>query len=367
MATPLVNPQTGLPYTQDDIDAAKMLMGQSHSQSYTTRELSPEYKEQYNQLSSEYDAATQAAAEADQLNLATLKERLARQQAVEPGVDVRPLAALLDQWQAGYGVKTNNAGLADAYAQQEAARKQGVLGTEKELREATSGMSASQLKALKDRMASLGMMTTSQTKAETAKANAERSEKNRAGIDRRADENKLMQLSDRMKEFPTLGTKIQRITSIIPETGAIPGVGVGENAFKDFMRGEKGSAVRQDAEGIVAALIKIQSGMAASDLEVARKMGEYGLTASSKEDTFRRGLKNLKQELLKEIQSKQAGFTSRVREQHKREGGLLTEDYKQMFDKKQSANVTVTNGKETLSIPRSDLPDAIADGYKEVK
>lgn len=357
-----INPLTGEPFTEAELAELNNMSMNSARVSTTT--MDPAYASAYEQTLADYDAAVAGQKQTGELNLQSLKDKLEKAQSYQYGADVRPLAALLDQWQAQRGVQSSNVEQAAALAQKEAGRKKEVSDTEALLREYSAGMSQAEINALKEKMRSLGMMQVTTTKAAASRASADQKSKE---LKDRFDQNKLMQLAKEFKEVPGIVTKIGRIIKIIPDSGPIPGVGVGESAFKDFLLSDKGSAIRQDASSIAAAMLKIQSGTAASEAEVTRLMETYGISPTSKESTFRRGIKNLTEEFISTVNGTEAGFEPNIVARRKSLGGMTAEDVVSKLKPKSSNTVTVTNGTETLEIPRANLKDAIADGYKEVK
>lgn len=134
---------------------------------------------------------------------------------------------------------------------------------------------------------------------------------------------------------PGVVTKLERLDKNLPggidQTGAgagedTPGVGVGMSLAPDWFLSPEGSAVQQDTRGLVADLIKIQSGTAASDKEVDRKLKEFGISPDSKESTYRRGVQNLKAEIQRAIESKEAAYRPEVVELYKSRGGVSSKD-----------------------------------------
>ena len=306
-------------------------LGTRVSESITNKGPTPEGEDLYKDLLGRYQGMAEQAGERDLEDLQGLKERLETFQGRDKAADVRPLAAMLDTWGRQAGIGGNTSAFADQYAKEELSKQQQEMALQDQLTSARSGMTKTQLDAMKNQLSSLGYMMGQQTKKETRGDALDDKQKNRDATESRFKETKLLALSDRFKELPTLAVKIQRMSKIIPETGPIPGIGVGENAFKDFMLSEAGSAIKQDAMGILAALIKIQSGLVVNEGELSRKLKEYGVATDSKEVTFRRGLKNLKTELLREIKAKEAGFAPDVRKTYVENGGILHEGFNKML------------------------------------
>lgn len=125
---------------------------------------------------------------------------------------------------------------------------------------------------------------------------------------------------------PGIVKKLQNLDDMIPGgiegAGDVPGAGPGKFLIPDVMLSNEASEVQQNARGLMADLIKLQSGTAASDQEVARKMKERGMGPGSKPETFRSGLRLLRDELVTAVKNKQAGFRPEVIEKYKSREGL---------------------------------------------
>lgn len=148
-------------------------------------------------------------------------------------------------------------------------------------------------------------------------------------------ENNVQKLEKRIGDItPGIYTKLQNLEKALPggieggeEVDAdIPGVGVGQFMVPDFMMGDEASNIQQNARGLAADLIKLQSGTAASDKEVDRKMKELGMSPGSKASSFRNGLIRLKDQVAVELRNKQAGYDADVNYTYKDRGGITSDD-----------------------------------------
>lgn len=144
-------------------------------------------------------------------------------------------------------------------------------------------------------------------------------------------DNDIQKLEKRVGEMaPGIKTKLDNLDQLLPggidgEDTDIPGTGPGAFLVPDFMQSETASEIQQNARGLMADLIKLQSGTAASDQEVARKLKERGMGPGSKSSSFRRGLKLLKQEIANDLKKKEAGFRPEVKKIYQERGGLTHE------------------------------------------
>lgn len=124
--------------------------------------------------------------------------------------------------------------------------------------------------------------------------------------------------------------KIDLLNQTIPGgiygEGSVPGTGFASWATPDFLQSNEASAVQQSARGLVADLIKLQSGAAATDVEVEKKLKEMGMTNLSKPETFRRGLRNVTEQLEKTLKNKEAGIRPEAKALYRERGGLTSED-----------------------------------------
>jgi len=130
---------------------------------------------------------------------------------------------------------------------------------------------------------------------------------------------------------PGVATKLQNLDQLIPggiegdEQAEVPGAGVGKFLIPDWAMNDQSSDVQQNARGLAADLIKLQSGAAASDKEVDRKLKELGMAPGSKSSTFRSGLKRLKNQFVNELKNKEAAFDPKVKQVYQERGGLTHE------------------------------------------
>lgn len=142
-------------------------------------------------------------------------------------------------------------------------------------------------------------------------------------------ENNVQKLQKNVGDMiPSINEKLMALNNIVNkyDTEALPGVGPAAGTVPDFMLGEDGSAIRSYAKGVMSDLIKVQSGTAASDKEVERKLKERGMAWDSKPSTFVRGLKTLSAELVSQLKNKQSAYKPEVVELYKERGGMTYQD-----------------------------------------
>lgn len=111
----------------------------------------------------------------------------------------------------------------------------------------------------------------------------------------------------------------------------IPGVSKGYRFVPDVMEGllldEDELSTRQAARGMVGNLLKMRSGTAASDAEVARVMAELGMGPNASEEEFRVGLKRLTQNYRDEVGQKFRTMRPEAQRRARERGLLTAEDF----------------------------------------
>lgn len=131
---------------------------------------------------------------------------------------------------------------------------------------------------------------------------------------------------------PGMYKKLENLNNLIPgglygeSDEGVPGVGPGAFLVPDFMMSDKASEIQQNARGLAADLIKVQSGAAASDLEVDRKMKELGMAPGSKSESFKTGMRRLHMQIVKEMENKRAAFRPEVPNTFEGRGGFSPAD-----------------------------------------
>jgi hypothetical protein len=130
-----------------------------------------------------------------------------------------------------------------------------------------------------------------------------------------------LELAVRISRF---GKKIGGLNNLDSKQD-IPGVGQTGSVPTLFLSPE-GETTRQETRGLVGDLIKMQSGLAASESEVNRKMQELGLSFGSSDRAFRKGLQNLKEQIEAHLKSVQAGFRPEVIKLYRERNGLIDLD-----------------------------------------
>jgi hypothetical protein len=262
-----------------------------------------------------------------------LKEGLANYASQDQGIDFTPLAALSDTWFGGNLTAAARATAPETKSQ----RLKNIVDMQKQIAAAQGEIPKAELEAMRTTLAQLGYAEQRAQNLEIAKINAAARksgimqealiQKEAARLDR-----ETQQLEKRIGDMtPGIVTKLQNLEDLIPggiageESADVPGVGPGMFVVPDFLLGEKASDIQQNARGLAADLIKLQSGTAASDKEVDRKMKELGMSPGSKSSTFRSGVKRLKKQITVELKNKEAGFRPEAREIYKSRGGITHE------------------------------------------
>lgn len=254
-----------------------------------------------------------------QQQIQAVKDYMNQYAAKEKGTDFRPLAA----WASGF---TGNKGLLDTANQMapesEDQKQKNMI--EFQTRYAKMlGDSANQDQMMK--------LYQGNQKLDLERMRAARGDQSLQLRENQQGENFVQKLEKRYGDMtPGIYTKLGNLNKLVPgglygEGGDIPGVSPGAFLVPDFMMGEEASAIQQNARGLAADLIKLQSGSAVSDKEVDRKMKELGMAPGSKESTFRAGLKRLHQQLTNEMKNKEAAFNKETVGTFKERGGITHE------------------------------------------
>ena len=242
----------------------------------------------------------------------------------QQGYDLRPIAGLVDQW-AGGGNALQKAAQATA-PQSQAERRKQLAAMKAQLSAMKGGLSKSQYDVMKAQLDSYNNEIKLYASENLAR------ERMRS-TDSRFDRTKVSELSKRIETVPELSDKLRRITELVPDTGSLSGVGVGEKAFKDFMLSTKGKAIQQDAKDILSDVMRLKSGLTVTDSERKMISEIQGLTFASSETTFRRGIKNLQDFVIKRVEAVERGYDNNVRSAWKANGGQLSQDYRLMFER----------------------------------
>lgn len=105
----------------------------------------------------------------------------------------------------------------------------------------------------------------------------------------------------------------------------IPGAGLYDSRKPPLLQSKADTKTIQAARGIVGRLIKAQSGSAASEQEVTRKMEELGILGGT-EQQFTIGLARLTEDARHVMENKQAKWRPEVLERYMRRGGTVAGD-----------------------------------------
>lgn len=276
---------------------------------------------------------------AEQQEIDRMKETLAKYQSMNPGFDYRPLAAFVDARFGGGGYFSK---AAQAMApESEAERAMNINAMQTKIAGAQSKLTGSELDAYKNQLVQQGYMSQRQAdmlieklklKAGGGKSQGRHGKEFLKERQDARDEGDVQKLEKRIGNMvPGVVSKLENLNSLIPggidsAEGDIEGIGPGMVFVPDVMLSEKGSAIRRNAEGLVADLLKIQTGATATDTEVKRKMNEYGMGETSKSSTFKLGLQNVRKQVALELKNKEAGFRPGVQELYRNRGGLSHRD-----------------------------------------
>lgn len=307
----------------------------------TPQEMIPQQPSMYEKkkltLAEELDLSQQNYGEnlaLQQAEVDKMKEGLAKYAGSERGVDFTPLASLLDTWYGG-----NLTGAAKQMAPESASQKQkSLMDMQDKIAQAQGRMSQAEREGMQQRLTQLGYEEQRKSNKEIALINAD-ARKTGAAQERIAlqkqnlmDQN-VQKLEKRIGDMaPGIISKYENLEKLIPGGIAgdnnldVPGVGPGMFAVPDIFLSDNASEIQSVSRGLMADYLKLQSGTAASDKEVDRKLKEFGMTSSSKSSTYRSGLKRLKEQTIKEMKNKQAGFGEDVVSIYKSNGGLTDED-----------------------------------------
>lgn len=262
-----------------------------------------------------------------------MKAQLSSYQQSDRGIDFTPLAALSDAWFGG-----NLAAAAKATApESEVEKRKNMADMQAKIVAAQKGLSDAEREGMQQRLQQLGYQEQRKSNKEIALINAAARDNGIVRdrlLQKQADklDNDTQKLEKRIGDItPGIVTKLKNLDALVPggiegnEETEVPGVGPGQFLVPDFMMGADASDIQQNARGLAADLIKLQSGTAASDKEVDRKMKELGMSSTSKSSTFRSGIKRLRQQLSVELKNKEAGFRPEVKEAYTGRGGITHE------------------------------------------
>lgn len=282
---------------------------------------------------SDLQGITQEEIDEMRMNLADYKN-------MDQGVDFTPLAALSDAWFGG----NLTAAAKQIAPQSPAERAQTISALQEKIVNAQRDIPKAELDAMKLRLEQLSYMDQRDNALEIAKLQAQ-ARQNAMGqgyglrqkgfeekVDARLDQD-VQKLEKRIGDVaPGILSKLNNLNSLIPggldAEGEvdIPGVGPGQFLIPDFLMGPEASNIQSIARGLAADLIKLQSGTAASEKEVDRKMKELGMSAGSKSSTFLAGLRRLREQLTMELRNKEAGFRPDAVDAYRSRNGITYRD-----------------------------------------
>jgi hypothetical protein len=176
------------------------------------------------------------------------------------------------------------------------------------------------------------------TEAEIAKLNAEAARARRPAApspvqtfrEEAAIEKDIHALGKSLEGMPAIQNDLNTLVEYADRKD-IPGVAKGYQWVPDFMEplitDDEGKKVRQSARGVVGAYLKMRSGTAASDAEVARLMSELGMGPNATEEEFKTGLKRAIGNFKDEVRLKKAGVRPQAVDEAKRRGMRMDEAF----------------------------------------
>lgn len=132
-------------------------------------------------------------------------------------------------------------------------------------------------------------------------------------------------LSKRMEGAPGLRNDITTLQSYATQKD-IPGVGVWDGRMPDLLVSDDATRVRQSVKGILTSVLKEESGVAVSPIELKNKMKEFGFDDGATEDQFRLGLERLSKRAADLLKAKEAGARPEAVAEAKRRGLVTSED-----------------------------------------
>lgn len=166
-------------------------------------------------------------------------------------------------------------------------------------------------------------------------------------------------------EAASMLTKLDSLEGLIgPDGQDIPGMGAVARHLPNFMLSSEGQQVRQSAKGLLAQLMKMQSGTAASEGEVERKAEELGMGSTSTQEQFRNGLKNLRKEAAATIQQHYAGFTPESVKTYEAHGGVTPGAFAGPPPPGDTVRMVDPDG-DVHDVPRGEVTEARRRGLKE--
>lgn len=153
---------------------------------------------------------------------------------------------------------------------------------------------------------------------------------------RKEQERKDREMRDDLEKFGKLSaangqivSKLDRLWEYTEPGKDVPGLGSMERRVPDVLRplvlSDKARDVQNDARDLVAALLQKQSGATVTEQERENKMRAYGLTPSSTPQDWKNGMVRLRADVLKQMQSEEAGFRPEVVSKLAQRGGVTSQ------------------------------------------
>lgn len=255
-----------------------------------------------------------------------LRDYMNKYAQLDQGTDYRPLASFVAS------LRPENKFLAQAAEstapESEATRQKNMIGYQAQLAKLTGDQSAQNqmMKFYND-----------QQRLDIERARADRADKSYGLREDKQTEDQVRNLMNSLDKVnaSNISQKISRLNENIPGgvfgTGDIPGVGVSKKWAPGYLLSDEGTKVRQDAQAVLAEVIRAATGMAATDAERLSQEQVTGLAASSTATQFRNGLQNLLNDNLAKIKATEAGYSPRVKEIYKQRGGVSSDKLDSIF------------------------------------
>jgi hypothetical protein len=174
---------------------------------------------------------------------------------------------------------------------------------------------------------------------------------------------------DLENDVQSLGKDTEQLSKMRPDLDTLkrgaqaedtPGFGPIAGRLPDFLTSDEGIAQRQAAGRIMANIIQIISGQAASEKEVARHLKARGLGDTATPSSFQQGVAALEKEFNGLLQQREAKYHPAVVDTYTQRGGFTSKG------KPSRVRVVSPDGKAG-TIDASELQDALANGWREAK
>lgn len=291
----------------------------------------------YNRLAEALEREGGAAVAAQQSGVDELLAHAQDLRTREGDIDLSPLLALADSWNPGSKILSGY-----TRPQSRAEREATLMGTEREIRQARGQVTDDQIGMLQSALGIEQQRLTGQERAIDRQLTREGQQQ--MAHERAADRAAMREFTNSTKADVKFETDVQKLAKELGDApanikvnlrkldgeikaiggGDIPGVGPGAMYTPEFLKSDKGQNISQLAYDLTADLIKLQSGTAASESEVKRKLQTLGLGPTSSDRQFQTGLRNLQDKVQEGLRAKEAGFRPDVVKSYAERGGVTS-------------------------------------------